>query len=170
MIGVKCDWNSLRLHLCRMPVAVELVPSSDVSPWNLLHDGAVTVIERTGDRVSMAIDMFGVTMTASSASACAAISASPSSPPSAAVTRPAFRWSAHRRAAARQVAVVTGMYRSSRVSSSNRSRLRRESMRSSSRAVRSRRPRTATFRARLRRGQITHAHRHTSAGDRSRPR
>jgi Cysteine-rich CPCC len=38
-------------------VAVELIPSSDVSPWNLLHDGAVTGIERTGDRVSMAIDI-----------------------------------------------------------------------------------------------------------------
>lgn len=38
-------------------MAVELIPSSDVAPWNLLHDGKVTGIERTGDRVSMSIDI-----------------------------------------------------------------------------------------------------------------
>jgi hypothetical protein len=38
-------------------VAVELIPSSDVSPWNLLHDGALIGIERSGDRVSMVIQI-----------------------------------------------------------------------------------------------------------------
>lgn len=38
-------------------VAVELIPSSDVSPWNLLHDGVVTGLEHNGDRVSMTIEI-----------------------------------------------------------------------------------------------------------------
>lgn len=36
-------------------VAVELIPSTDVSPWNLLRDGTVVGLERNDDRVSMTI-------------------------------------------------------------------------------------------------------------------
>ncbi len=38
-------------------MAVELLPPSDVSPWNLLHDGTVARVERRGDRVSMLIEV-----------------------------------------------------------------------------------------------------------------
>jgi hypothetical protein len=36
-------------------VAVELIPASDVSPWNILHDGQVVDVTRHGARVSMTV-------------------------------------------------------------------------------------------------------------------
>ncbi len=38
-------------------VAVELVPSSNVAPWNLLHDGIVTDIKRDADRVALVVEV-----------------------------------------------------------------------------------------------------------------
>ncbi len=38
-------------------MAVELIASSDVSPWNLLHDGSVVGVERRGSRVSLTIEI-----------------------------------------------------------------------------------------------------------------
>lgn len=36
-------------------VAVELIPATDVTPWNLLHDGTVIGLKRSGERVSMTV-------------------------------------------------------------------------------------------------------------------
>ncbi|MCP4915422.1 MAG: hypothetical protein GY913_00735 [Proteobacteria bacterium] len=38
-------------------VAVELIPATDVSPWNLLHDGTVVGLMRIGERVAMTVDI-----------------------------------------------------------------------------------------------------------------
>ena len=38
-------------------VAVELLPATDVSPWNLLHDGTVVGLKRVGERVAMTVDI-----------------------------------------------------------------------------------------------------------------
>jgi hypothetical protein len=38
-------------------VAVELISPSDLSPWDLLHDGTVARLERRGDRVSMLVEV-----------------------------------------------------------------------------------------------------------------
>ncbi|HVJ92354.1 MAG TPA: hypothetical protein VM580_21285, partial [Labilithrix sp.] len=38
-------------------VAVELVPSSNVAPWNLLHDGSVTDIKLDIDRVALVVEV-----------------------------------------------------------------------------------------------------------------
>ena len=38
-------------------VAVELVPSSDAVPWNLLHDGVVTDVVRDRDRATLVVDI-----------------------------------------------------------------------------------------------------------------
>jgi hypothetical protein len=37
--------------------SLDLIPLSDVSPWNLLHDGSVSGVERDGDRVSIDVDI-----------------------------------------------------------------------------------------------------------------
>lgn len=37
--------------------AVELIPSTDISPWNLLHDGSIEQADRRGERLSLTIDI-----------------------------------------------------------------------------------------------------------------
>jgi hypothetical protein len=38
-------------------VAVELIPSTDVTPWNLLHDGSVVELVRSGERVPVTVEI-----------------------------------------------------------------------------------------------------------------
>ncbi len=38
-------------------VAVELIPATDVTPWNLLHDGTIVGLQRHGDRVSVRVEI-----------------------------------------------------------------------------------------------------------------
>jgi hypothetical protein len=54
--GAAADEPPVRRWSLLDDVAVELIPSSNVAPWLLLHDGLVTDIERGTDRVTLVVD------------------------------------------------------------------------------------------------------------------
>lgn len=55
--GPRLDEPKARQWSLLDDVAVERIPSSNVSTWNLLHDGAVTGIERSDGRASIIVDV-----------------------------------------------------------------------------------------------------------------